>query len=156
MRARQFSLRFSGRGRCGNKGVERGGGQHFRGRVGEVHGHERGAVLFVEVEALNFVVRVDGDGVLLQYLLARALRAFGWKVILGTNLEVLTRIVARVDRVLVLARVRVQLAAVYFDGLECQRAVGELLVAAVLPLHYALGTPGPLGCEGCQRLCLIW
>jgi hypothetical protein len=58
---------------------------------------------------------------------------------------VLRRIVARVHRVLVLARVREELAAVDFDGRECKRAVGQFLVAAVLPLHYALGTPGPLG-----------
>jgi hypothetical protein len=66
--ARQLSaLDFASCGGCrGNEGVEGAGGQHFRGRVGEVHGHERGAVLFVEVEACKVVVGVQSDGVLLQ------------------------------------------------------------------------------------------
>jgi hypothetical protein len=63
-------------------------------------------------------------------------------------LEGLTGVVARVYGGLVLAWVRVQLAAVDFDGLEGEGAVGELLVAAVLPLHYAFGAPGPLGYAG--------
>jgi hypothetical protein len=48
---------------CGgcNERVERGGGQHLRGRIGKVEGHERRAIGLVEVEALNLVVGIDGD-----------------------------------------------------------------------------------------------
>jgi hypothetical protein len=45
------TLDFARRGRRSNEGVEGGRGQHFRGRHGEVHGHEGCAVLFVKVEA---------------------------------------------------------------------------------------------------------
>jgi hypothetical protein len=62
---RKIALHFASRRRRSNERMQRGGGQHFRGRVGEVHGHEGGAVGLVEVQALDFVVAVDGDFVLL-------------------------------------------------------------------------------------------
>lgn len=61
-------------------------------------------------------------------------------------LELLGCIVSCEDRILVLTRVAVQLPTVDFDGLQVQAAVGELLVAAVLPLHYAFRAPGQLSC----------
>jgi hypothetical protein len=72
-------------------------------------------------------------------------------------LEVLTRIIACVHRILVLTRVRVELAAVDLDGRKGKRAVGKLLEFAVLPLHYALGTARPLGWRGVSAsvLCLM-
>jgi hypothetical protein len=59
-----------------------------------------------------------------------------------TDLELLSCIVSREDGILVLAWVAVQLPAVDFDGLQVEAAVGELLVAAVLPLHYAFRASG--------------
>lgn len=54
-----------------------------------------------------------------------------------TNLELLGCVVARVDRVLVRARVAVQLPSVDLDGGQFQGAVGGFGEFAVLPLNYA-------------------
>jgi hypothetical protein len=61
-----------------------------------------------------------------------------------TYLEALASIVPGIDSVLVLTRIRVQLPAVDFDGLENERTVCKFLVTAMLPLHYAFGTSGYL------------
>jgi hypothetical protein len=56
----------AGSGGGGDERVERGGGQHLGGRVGEVEGHEGRAVGLVEVEALDgYAVGVELDLVLL-------------------------------------------------------------------------------------------
>jgi hypothetical protein len=60
--------------------------------------------LFVEVEALDLVVRVDGDGVLLSLHVSRSVAGV-WSKWGKRYLEVLTRIVACVHGILVLARV---------------------------------------------------
>lgn len=62
-------------------------------------------------------------------------------------LEALRRVVARVDGILVLAWIRVQLPAVDLEGLELEGAVGKLLEGAMLPLHYAFWAFGS-GCCG--------
>jgi hypothetical protein len=61
----QVALDFAGGGRLGDEGVERRRGQHLWGREGHVEGHEWGAVGLVQVKALDLVVAVDGDEVLL-------------------------------------------------------------------------------------------
>lgn len=57
---RQTTLRLGSRGGSDER-VQSRGGQHLRSGVGDVQGHEWGAVEFVEVEALDFVVVVDAD-----------------------------------------------------------------------------------------------
>lgn len=120
----------------GDEGVEGGGGQHLGFGVGDVQRHEGRAVKFVQVEALDFVVVVDADFVSLGTRLVVVGRwgVGRWR---AACLEVLGCVVARVDRVLVLARVRVHLAAVDFDGVQLQRTVGGFCELAVLPLDDA-------------------
>jgi hypothetical protein len=57
----------------------------------------------------------------------------------GTCLECFGRIIACVDRIAVLARVRKELTAVGFDGTEVQGAISIFYEFAVLPLNNALG-----------------
>jgi hypothetical protein len=87
------------------------------------------------------VVVVDADFVSLGTRLVESERwgVEGWR---GACLEGLGCVVARVYRVLVLARVRVHLAAVDFDGVQLQRAVGGFSKLAVLPLDDASGAFG--------------
>lgn len=67
----------------------------------------------------------------------------------NTYIKQFSSVVASVDGVFVLAWVREQLPAVDFDGIEDEGAVAELLIAAVLPLDYAFGAAGVLGCRRC-------
>jgi hypothetical protein len=71
-RRKFVTLDFASSGCGGGKRFEGRGGQHFRGRVGEVQGHDGGAVGLVEVEALDLVVAVDGDEVLLRGVLVNS------------------------------------------------------------------------------------
>ena len=64
----------------------------------------------------------------------------------GKYLECLGRVVTRIDRGLVLARIRVHLPAVDFDGVQFQLPISSLLEFAVLPLNYAFGAFGVCGC----------
>jgi len=139
-------------GLCGGRSerVEGGCGEHLRGRHGEVEGHQGGAVVLEEVEALDFVVGVEEDFVALGVELGNDL--MGKKRVEGvsrTYLEHFSSVVARVNGVFERAGIGVELAAVDFDGLQGQRAVFEELVFAVLPLDYALWTLWVLRCGGC-------
>lgn len=67
----------------------------------------------------------------------------------NTYIKQFTSVVASVGSVFVSAWIREQLPAVDFDGIEDKGAVAELLVAAVLPLDYAFGAAGILGCRCC-------
>ena len=73
----------------------------------------------------------------------------------GIYLECLGRVVARVDRVLVLAGIRVHLPAVHFDGLQLQLPVSSLLEFAVLPLDYSLRALGVCGCWGVSIVLVV-
>lgn len=67
----------------------------------------------------------------------------------NTYIKQFSRVVASVGGVFVTAWIREQLSAVDFDRVEDEGAVAELLVAAVLPLNYAFGAAGILGCRRC-------
>jgi hypothetical protein len=81
----------------------------------------------------------------------RALKNDRWRGACEAYLEELSSVVACVHGVLVLAWIAVQLAAIDFDWVEGQAAVGEFLETAVLPLHYSLGASWRLGCEEYQH-----
>jgi hypothetical protein len=145
---RQTALLCLRGGSGSDEGVKCGGGQHLRGGVGDVQRHERRAVEFVEVEALDMVVVIYTNFVSLDTDISFLFLWVGDGGQGGACLEGLGCVVARVDRVLVLARVRVHLAAVDFDGVEFQRAVGGFGEFAVLPLDDAFGAFGVRCCGG--------
>ena len=64
--------------------------------------------------------------------------------LIAAYLHGLCLVVARVNRLLALARLAEQLPAVVLDGCEGERAVGVLHEGAVLPLHNATGAIGVL------------
>ena len=93
-----------GSGGLGHEWVKGGGGQHGRWCHGEIKWHHWSAVPFVESDAGNFVVLVRGD---IFVFLAWLLAVVGVGGLEGkrTYVEQLTRVVAGVDGVLVLARI---------------------------------------------------
>lgn len=134
-------------GSGGGERVECCGWKHLRRRHGQVKRHERRTVEFVEVQPGLLRVAVLEHFVALRCWLVAELasRKAAWR----TYHEQLGGIVSRVDRVLVCARIRVQLASVALDGRECERAVVKLLEAPVLPLDYTLGTSWVRCCSVC-------
>lgn len=67
---RQSTFRLCCGGRS-NKRVQGGGWQHLGRGVSDVHGHQRGAIEFVEVQALDLVVVVYADFVALGWVVSK-------------------------------------------------------------------------------------